>query len=66
MEIQWTIILFTLLLIDSIGAILVAWFGQKWWTHAAGPLATYFPAAKGWSVLYFVLVLIIGYALGVL
>ena len=66
MEIDWKIVLFTLLLIDSMGAILVAWFGQKWWIHLVGPLAKYFPPAKGWSVLYFMLVLMLGYALGVL
>jgi len=66
MELDWKIILFTLLLIDSMGAILVAWFGQKWWMHVAGSFAKYFPAAKGWSVLYFCLVLVIGYTLGLL
>lgn len=66
MEIDWKIIMFTVLLIDSMGAILVAWFGQKWWVHLAGPLVKYFPAAKGWSVLYFMLVLMLGYSLGVL
>jgi hypothetical protein len=66
MEINWTIILFTVLLIDSMGAILVAWFGQKWWPQAMGRWAQYFPPAKGWSILYFMLVLMLGYALGLL
>jgi len=66
MEIDWKIVLFTLLLIDSMGAILVAWFGQKWWTDLFAPVAKYFPAAKGWSILYFTLVLMLGYALGLL
>jgi hypothetical protein len=66
MEINWLAIIFTILLIDSMGAILVAWFGQKWWTQSMGFLARHFPPAKGWSVLYFTLVLMLGYALGLL
>lgn len=44
----------------------MSWFGQKWWLQATGNFAKYFPPAKGWSVLYFVLVLVIGYLLGIL
>lgn len=66
MEQQWIIIVYALLLIDSIGAILMSWFGQKWWIQAFGPLAKYFPPAKGWALLYFILVLIIGHLLGLL
>lgn len=66
MEIDWTAVVYVLLLIDSMGAILVAWFGRKWWLQSVGPLAKYFPPAKGWAVLYFILVLVIGHLLGIL
>ena len=64
MEISWMYILYTILLIDSMGAIIVAWFGQRWWMHYMGEFGKHFPAAKGWAIYYFVLVLIIGYLLG--
>lgn len=66
MEIDWTIVIYTLLLIDSMGAIVMSWFGQKWWVQYAGPIAKHFPPAKGWAVMYFSLVLVIGYLLGLL
>lgn len=66
MESNWMLvtILYTLLLIDSMGAIIMSWFGQKWWMQL-GWFATYFPPAKGWAMMYFVLVLVIGYLLGI-
>ena len=64
MELNWIIVLYALLVIDSVGAIIMSWFGQKWWIQLSGPFAKYFPPAKGWSTLYFVLVLIIGHLLG--
>lgn len=66
MEVNWVVIVFTLLLIDSIGAVVMSWFGQCWWVQLAGPLADHFPPAKGWTLVYFCLVLVIGYLLGVL
>tara|TARA_B100000508_G_scaffold59047_1_gene45826 strand:+ start:4052 stop:4252 length:201 start_codon:yes stop_codon:yes gene_type:complete len=66
MEDNWIYIFFTLLLIDSMGAIIMSWFGQKWWMNATGSFAKHFPPAKGWAIVYFVLVLIIGYLLGVM
>ena len=63
MELNWVVIIYTLLLIDSMGAILVSWFGQKWWMDFVGPMSKYFPPAKGWAVVYFILVLVIGYLL---
>lgn len=53
-------IIFYLLLIDSIGANLVAWFGHTWYTSHFRLMSRYFPVAKGWCVAYFVLVLWIG------
>lgn len=66
MDINWVVVIYTMLLIDSMGAIVMSWFGQKWWMNATGSFAKYFPAAKGWAVLYFMLVLVIGYLLGLL
>lgn len=64
MDINWTLVFYAVFLIDSIGAIIISWFGDVWWKRFIGPLAKYFPAAKGWAILYFVLVLVIGHLLG--
>ena len=64
MEYTWEQIVFFILLIDSVGAVLVAFLGKKWWMQCAGPLGKYFPAAKGWALYYLILVLFIGYLLG--
>lgn len=66
MDNNWIVVVYVLLLIDSVGAIVMSWFGQKWWINSTGQFAKYFPPAKGWAVLYFVLVLIIGHLLGIL
>jgi hypothetical protein len=64
MELNWQLIIYSLLVVDSVGAVMMSWFGRSWWMHAAGPIAKYFPPAKGWALLYFVLVLVIGHLLG--
>lgn len=51
------IIIFYLLLIDSVGANLMAWFGQNWYNKHFRILSRYFPASKGWCFSYLVLVL---------
>ena len=66
MDLNWVVIIYTLFLIDSIGAVVMSWFGQKWWIDYAGPVAKYFPPAKGWTMIYFCLILVIGYLLGLL
>lgn len=66
MEISWTVIIYLIFLVDSIGSILVAWFAGKWWNSYVTPFSKHFPAAKGWSALYFALVLYIGYLLGII
>lgn len=56
-------IIFWLFLIDSVAANIVIWFGGKWYmSHPV--LSKYFPSAKGWGLLYLVLVLWIGSLLG--
>ena len=64
-EINWQIIIFFLLLIDSLGGVLLAWFGQGLWSKYFSPMARFFPMVKGWALLYFTLVIFIGYLLGV-
>ncbi len=62
-HIDWRVVFFVLLLIDSLGSVFVAWFGAGFWNKVLGPLSQYFPPAKGWSAWYFILTLIIGYLL---
>jgi predicted small integral membrane protein len=51
----WLEILYALLVVDSLGAVTVAWFGRRWFLEYARVPAKFFPPAKGWAVLYFVL-----------
>lgn len=54
-------IIFYILLIDAIGANLMAWGGaQKWWQVHLTPIARFLPLAKGWTTYYLILVLIMG------
>ena len=58
------LILFYVLLIDSIGANIVSWFGFRKWYRANFRLASrYFPATKGWTGFYLAFVLFVGYLL---
>ena len=58
------VVLFYLLLIDSLGANWVAWCAEgKWYRKNLRIFSRYFPIAKGWTGLYLVLVLFIGYIL---
>lgn len=54
-------IIFYLLLVDSIGANIVSFFGTNWYTKKFNVFAKYFPAKKSWALLYLALVLWIGY-----
>lgn len=54
-------IIFYLLLIDALGANLLAWSGgREWWQRNFNVIARYFPLSRGWTVYYLVLVLIMG------
>lgn len=54
-------IIFYLLLIDAIGANLLAWGGgQAWWQKHLAPLSRFMPLARGWTTYYLVLVIIMG------
>lgn len=62
MYMQMEQIIFYLLLIDSIGANLLTWggVGDKWYKNLR-LVSRYFPATKGWTTYYLILVLWIGY-----
>jgi len=61
MEISVVEIIFYILLIDSIGANLVAWFDGKWYAKNFRIFSRWFPATKGWTAYYLILVLFIGW-----
>lgn len=64
MELSIEVIIFWLLLIDSIGANLLAWFGGgKWYTENFRLFSRFFPVVKGWATYYLILVLFIGFLL---
>jgi hypothetical protein len=55
--------IFYLLLIDSIGCNIIAWFYAGWYKKNTKWWAKHFPATKGWCAYYLVLVLWVGYLL---
>ena len=55
----WIQIIAILLVVDSLGAMWIAWFGKRWFLQYFSIFARYFPPAKGWTTWYFVLTLII-------
>jgi hypothetical protein len=59
-------VIFWLLLLDSLCANFVAWFGRAWYVHNFRLVSRFFPLAKGWPALYLALVLWIGFLLGVI
>lgn len=54
-------IIFYLLLIDAVGANIMSFFGNKWYAKHFRFISKHFPATKGWTLYYLVLVLWIGY-----
>lgn len=54
-------VIFYLLLLDSIVANIIAFFGETWYIHHFRLISRFFPLSKGWTIYYFVLVLYIGY-----
>ncbi len=58
---SFQLIVFYLLLLDSIVVNLLAWFDGKWFAKNFRTFSRYFPIAKGWAALYFLLVLWIGF-----
>ncbi len=54
------VIVFYLLLIDSISCVLIVFFGEQWYTKHFRIFSRLFPPAKGWALYYLVLVLWVG------
>lgn len=54
------IIIFWILLIDSLSCNVIVWFGEKWYVKHFRTVSRLFPAGKGWAIYYFILVLWIG------
>jgi len=53
MEYSIEIILFYLLLVDSLGANLLSWGGgRKWYQRNFRIFSRYFPATRGWTTYY--------------
>lgn len=55
----WLEVISYILLVDSILALLVAWYGQGWYVRNVGLLARYLPPAKGWALWYVTLAIFI-------
>jgi len=54
-------ILFWLLVVDSLVAVYITWFGNKEFFNKISFFKRYFPLTKGWTTYYLLLVLFIGY-----
>ena len=63
MELSLEKILWFLVFIDSISTNIIVWFFPQWYEKKFNKMSKYFPAPKGWSTWYLILVLWIGYAL---
>lgn len=59
MDITLISLVFYLLLVDSFGALWVAFLGQRWYINNVGFASKWFPPAKGWAIVYFVLALLL-------
>ena len=61
MDYTLEVIIFLVLLIDSIGANLMAWTdGRTWYQKHFRLMSRYFPITKGWTTYYLFLVLLMG------
>ncbi|MBD3247249.1 hypothetical protein GF378_01360 [Candidatus Pacearchaeota archaeon] len=60
-------VIWYLLLIDSVGAVILTFFFQnkvkKWYKGNLRWFYKHFPATKGWTLSYLILVLWVGYSL---
>jgi len=65
MEIKIQIIIFWVLLADSLIANAIAWFGQKWYMRHFQIMSRIFPLTRAWTFLYLLLVLWAGILLGI-
>lgn len=63
---EWNIesIIFYVLLLDATIAVALAFFGGSvWWRKLLPQVAEYLPLTRGWTLVYFSLVLFVGYIL---
>lgn len=61
MDYTFELIIFLILLVDSIGANLMAWTdGRLWYQKHFRLMSRYFPITKGWTTYYLLLVLLMG------
>jgi len=61
---EYTAIVFYLLLIDALVANIIVWSGKRnWYQKNFKIFSRYFPLTKGWAGYYLVLVLFIGFIL---
>lgn len=56
-------IIFYLLLLDAVMANLVSWGGRKWYARHFRIVSRLFPASRGWTTYYLILVIFIGFIL---
>ncbi len=56
-------IIWYILLIDSLGANILAWCCAKWYRKNYKGFYKHFPATKGWALWYLILIIYIGFAL---
>lgn len=54
-------IIFWLLVVDSVSCNLIIWFEKAWYLRHFRIVSRLFPAAKGWTTWYLILVVWIGY-----
>lgn len=57
------LIIFWLLLLDSVSCNFIFWFGRKWYVHHFRTISRVFPPSKGWAAVYLVAVLLLGFLL---
>ena len=57
-------IIWTLILLDAIGANIVMWIFPKWYSKKfKGPITKLIPESKLWATIYLAMTLWVGYAL---
>jgi hypothetical protein len=63
MELNIEALLWYILATDCSFAFTVSWFLKDWYDSSVPSIAKHFPATKGWSIVYLVLTLWLGFAL---
>ena len=63
MSFNFEAVIWYAILMDSIGANIVAWFCNDWYRGKFKTLCKHFPATKAWCFVYLALVLWVGWVL---